>query len=130
MLITIDTSVLIAVVTHEPGRARALNLTAGKNLVAPHSVHWEMGNAFSAMIKRDRVSLEDAAACLKAYAEIPLRLVDVDLVQALALVEAHRIYAYDAYLLACAMLFASPLLTLDKSLQKVAASLGIRVLEI
>jgi len=89
-----------------------------------------MGNAFSAMIKRGRVSLENAIACLKAYTEIPLRLVEVDLIQSLALVEAHRIYAYDAYLLACAMRFASPLLTLDKALQTVADRLGIRVLEI
>ena len=130
MFITIDTSVLIAVVAHEQGRTQALNLTVGKSLVAPQSVHWEMGNAFSAMIKRSRVSLGDATTCLKAYAEIPLRLVEVDLVQALAIVEAHRIYAYDAYLLACAIRFASPLLTLDKALQKLAGSMGIKVLEI
>ena len=130
MLITIDTSALIAVVAHEAGRDRALELTAGQSLVAPSSIHWEMGNAFSAMIKRGRATLGEATTCLEAYAEIPIKLVEVDLIQALALVERHRIYAYDAYLLACAMQFNSPLLTLDEPLKKVAETLGIKVLEV
>lgn len=130
MLITIDTSVLIAVVTHEPGRGRALELSAGRNLIAPSSVHWEMGNAFSAMIKRGRVTLKQATDCLDAYAEIPIKLVDVNLNPALALVERHRIDAYDAYLLVCAMQSNAPLVTLDQPLQKVAEFLGIPVLEI
>lgn len=130
MLITIDTSALIAVVAHEAGRDRALELTAGQSLVAPSSVHWEMGNAFSAMIKRGRTTLEEATTCLEAYAEIPIKLVEVDLIQTLVLVERHRVYAYDAYLLTCAKQFNSPLLTLDESLKKVAETLGIKVLEV
>lgn len=130
MLITIDTSALIAVVTYEPGRERALELTAGHSLIAPSSVHWEIGNAFSAMIKRRRVTLKQATACLDACAEIPIKLIEVNLNQALALVEKHRIYAYDAYLLVCAMRSNSALLTLDQPLKKVAESLGIKVLEV
>ena len=130
MLITIDTSVLIAVVAYESSRDRALELTAGQRLVAPSSIHWEMGNAFSAMIKRGRATLEQATVCLEAYSEIPIRLVEVDMIQALSLVEKHRIYAYDAYLLACAMQFNSPLLSLDEPLKKVADTLGINVLEV
>jgi predicted nucleic acid-binding protein len=130
MLITIDTSALIAVVTYEPGRDRALELTAGRSLIAPSSVHWEMGNAFSAMIKRGRATLKQATACLDAYSEIPIKLVEVNLNQALALVSKHRIYAYDAYLLVCAMQSNSPLLTLDQPLKQVGESLGIKVLEI
>jgi len=130
MLITIDTSALIAVVTYEPGRERALEITSGCNLIAPSSVHWEMGNAFSAMIKRGRATLKQATACLDAYAEIPIKLVEVNLNQALAQVEKHHIYAYDAYLLVCAMQSNSPLLTLDQPLKMVAQSLGIKVLEV
>lgn len=130
MLITIDTSVLITVVTYEPGRNRALELTAGRNLIAPSSVHWEMGNAFSAMIKRGRTTLKQATACLDAYSEISIKLVEVNLNQALALVSKHRIYAYDAYLLVCAMQSHSPLLTLDQPLKQVAESLSIKILEV
>jgi hypothetical protein len=40
------------------------------------------------------------------------------------------IYAYDAYLLVCAIQFGAPLLTLDDSLKVAATSLGITVLEV
>jgi predicted nucleic acid-binding protein len=130
MNITIDTSVLVAVVTHESSRNRAIEIASDRGLIAPSSVHWEMGNAFSAMVKRGRVSLERACVCIAAYLEIPIRFVDVDLEQALALVEQHRIYAYDAYLLACAMGSNTPLLTLDQPLRRVAERMGIVTLEI
>jgi predicted nucleic acid-binding protein len=130
MIITIDTSALIAVVAYEPSRDRALELTSGHRLVAPTSVHWEMGNAFSAMIKRGKVTLEQASACLNAYAEIPIRLAEVDLLQAISISAKYNIYAYDAYLLVCAMQFKSPLLSLDEPLKKTAGELGIQVLEV
>ncbi|MDA8176642.1 MAG: type II toxin-antitoxin system VapC family toxin [Acidithiobacillus sp.] len=107
-----------------------MELTAGRNLIAPSSVHWEMGNAFSAMIKRGRTTLKQATACLDAYSEISIKLVEVNLNQALALVSKHRIYAYDAYLLVCAMQSHSPLLTLDQPLKQVAESLSIKILEV
>ncbi len=130
MNITIDASVLIAVVTHESSRERAIELTAGHRLIAPHSLHWEMGNAFSAMIKRGRVTLGDVRYCLDAYLKIPVKFVEVDLKQALALVEQTRIYAYDAYMLVCAAQSNMPLITLDKPLRRVAEQLGIATLEI
>lgn len=130
MDITIDTSVLLAVVGNEPTRDSAIELTVGHSLVAPTSIHWEIGNALSAMIKRQRVTLTQANACIDAYQEIPIRLVNVDLKQSLALVRQLRVYAYDAYLLVCAMQLGTPLLTLDEPLRVAAAALGIEVLEI
>lgn len=130
MDIAIDTSTLIAVVCNEPTRARAIELTTGHSLIAPGSVHWEVGNALSAMIKRDRIAPAEADACVDAYLKIPVRLVTVDMKQALALVKRLRIYAYDAYLLVCAIQLGAPLLTLDDSLKVAATSLGITVLEV
>ena len=130
MDITTDTSTLIAVVGNEPSRARAIELTTGHNLIAPSSVHWEVGNALSAMIKRQRITLAQANGCIDACQQIPIRLVNVDLKQSLALVKKLRIYAYDAYFLVCAMQFGTPLLTLDEPMKGAAASLGIEVLEI
>src|SRR3990172_8036546 len=129
MDITIDTSTLIAVVSNEPSKARAIELTTGHSLVAPSSVHWEVGNALSAMIKRQRVTLAQANACVEAYLQIPIKLINVDLKQSLALVKQFRMYAYDTYLLVCAMQMGTPLLTLDESLRVAASSLGIEVLE-
>ena len=130
MDITIDTSTLIAVVSNEPSKTRAVELTTGHNLVAPASVHWEIGNALSAMVKRERITLATANACVDAYLQIPIKLVDVDLKQALALVKQLRVYAYDAYLLLCAIQMRAPLLTLDQPLKLAAADLGIEVLEV
>ena len=52
MEITIDTSALIAVIGNEKTKDRIIEITIGSSLVAPVSVHWEIGNAFSAMFKR------------------------------------------------------------------------------
>ena len=130
MDITTDASILIAVVGNEPSRDRAIELTTGHSLVAPNSIHWEVGNALSAMVKRQRVTLAQANACIDAYLQIPIKLVNVDLKQSLALVKQFRMYAYDAYLLVCAMNLGTPLLTLHEPLKTAAMSLGIEALEV
>ena len=56
MKIVIDTSVIIAVITNEPHRESLLQATLGAELLAPPSVHWEIGNAFSAMLKRNKIT--------------------------------------------------------------------------
>ena len=57
MKYVVDASVIIAVIANEPEKERLVEITQGADLLAPASVHWEIGNAFSAMIKRGRVSL-------------------------------------------------------------------------
>lgn len=130
MDITIDTSVLLAVICGESSRERAIEVTTGHTLVAPNSLHWEVGNALSTMVKRQRISPAHANACIDIYMKVPIRMVDVDLKQAMALVKRFRVYAYDAYMLVCAQQVGSPLLTLDNALRANAESVGIEVLEI
>jgi predicted nucleic acid-binding protein len=50
--VIIDTSAIIATITNEAEKERLVKMTQGSFLVAPHSLHWEIGNAFSAMLKR------------------------------------------------------------------------------
>ena len=130
MEITADTSALIAVIGNEPSRAKILELTAGCQVVAPGFVHWEIGNALSAMVKRKRITLAQAQACIEAYQQMPIKRVNVDLKQSLALVSRLQLYAYDAYLLVCAAQTGSALLTLDEALRVAALSIGIEVLEV
>jgi predicted nucleic acid-binding protein len=130
MDVTIDTSAVLAVVTGEVGRQGAIAATTGHSLVAPASLHWEVGNALSAMLKRQRITLAQANACLVAYRKIPIKLLSVDLKQALAVVNKQRIYAYDAYMLVCAQQSGSPLLTFDDALKVHAEALGVEVLEV
>lgn len=130
MNITIDTSIILAVACGEPSRQRAIELTSGHALIAPKSLHWEVGNALSAMLKRQRITAAQANLCIDSYRQIPIKLIDVDLKQAINLVKKLRIYAYDAYMLACAQQWATPLLTLDDAFKTHAEGLGIAVMEV
>ena len=129
MNITIDTSALIAVIANEPKKSRIIQLTVGANLLTPSSVHWEIGNAFSAMLKRNRVTAIQAQSGIALYRQIPLKFVDVNLSKTIDLVDQLQIYAYDAYLIQCALQTNTPLLTLDAGLIQAAKVVGITILE-
>ena len=130
MQIVVDASALLAVLLDEAHRDEVVAVTAGATLCAPASLPWEMGNALSAGLKRRRFSLDLAQAGVAAFEKIPIRLVPVDLAAALELAHRHRLYAYDAYLLATCLALRAPLLTLDQRLQKAAVATRIPVLEV
>lgn len=128
--IVIDTSAVIAVITNAPEKTDLIRATEDAALVAPSSVHWEVGNAFSAMIRRGRMTVALAAEAIAVYRSIPIRFFDVDLAASLTIAAEHRLYAYDAYLLECSRARRAPLLTLDRSLARVATKMSIDVVEI
>jgi predicted nucleic acid-binding protein len=130
MEIVVDTSAVLAVVAMEPERAELIRLSRGAILVAPSSVHWEIGNALSAMFKRKAIELDDALRVLAGYAAIPIRLIDPLLRQAVELCRALNVYAYDAYVIACAINQRAPILSLDNVLKERARSLKVEVLEV
>ncbi len=130
MELVVDTSVIIAVIAKEPEKPALIAATQGFELVAPLSLHWEIGNAFSAMLKRNRITLQQAEAALELYQQIPITLVDVDLKQALELSNRLKIYAYDAYLIACALNQGCELVTLDGGLSYAAKAAGVTVVEV
>jgi predicted nucleic acid-binding protein len=130
MNIVVDTSVIIAVVTNEESKAKLVELTKGIELICPYSLHWEVGNAISAMFKRKRIDLITAKKILEYYQQIPIRFIDVDLSLSLELASTFKIYAYDAYFLACALSLKSPLLSLDKELIRAAKKLEIQIKEV
>jgi predicted nucleic acid-binding protein len=128
--IVVDASVIIAVVANEPKRDALIELTRGADLIAPHSVHWEIGNAFSAMLRRKRVTVEQVLAAAAIYSRIPVRYVDVELEESLRIADALAIYAYDAYLIRCALKFGAPLISLDGNLVKCARRMDVPVVEV
>jgi len=129
MELVTDTSTIIAVIANEPEKPLLISKTQGYELVAPRSLYWELGNAFSAMIKRGRITLEQARAAIRIYNEIPIDLVDVELEKTLEIVDTHKVYAYDAYMIACALDRGCPLLTLDSGLVRAAKAAGVEVWE-
>lgn len=129
MQVTVDTSVVMAVVLDEPNRARAIAATRGKALIAPGSLPWEFGNALSALAKRGVLTARRVGEAVEAFHRIPVQLKEVDLERSLPLAIEGRVHAYDAYMLQCARQYDSPLLTFDGPMQVHARELGIKLLE-
>lgn len=127
MNLVVDTSAIIAVITNEKHKKELIDVSTGADLIAPSSLHWEVGNAFSAMFKRKRIDLRKAKRALSAYAQIPIQFYEVDLKTALSLCSKYKLYAYDAYVIDCAIKFKSPLLTLDSGLVESAEKAGVKV---
>jgi predicted nucleic acid-binding protein len=128
--IVIDTSAIIAVIANEPERDILIKHTQGADLIAPLSIPWEIGNALSAMFKRQRISRTQALDFLTAYDQIPIRLVEVELDESVKIAHNLGIYAYDAYLLRAAIKYRAPLLTLDGALIDYAKKSEVKVIEV
>lgn len=130
MVITIDTSALLAVLLNEQHKPAIIETTKGRDLQAPTSLNAEVGNALSAMFKRDRLTLKEAEQVLAQFNQIPIRRTKLRITEALKLAQAHNIYAYDAYVLDCARQYRSPLLSLDKQLIAIGKKLELNLLEV
>ena len=130
MDIVIDTSALIAVIVGEPERKMIVEITSGHTLIGPGSIPWEIGNAFSAMFRQNRLTIDEALKGLIIFDGIPLRYIKPDFVNALQISKSSGMYAYDAYLLDCAIRYKAPLLTLDRNLKKAAQQLNIEIMEV
>jgi predicted nucleic acid-binding protein len=128
--IIVDTSAIIAVLLNEPKKQKLIKLTEGAVLISPRSLHWEIGNAFSAMLKHNRITLKQAQKAIKQYNQIPMRFVDIDLDDAIQVSNKLNIYAYDAYFIVCAKKHQFPLLSLDQGLIDAAKQNRIKTLEV
>jgi len=73
MDVVVDASAIIAVIVNEPSKTHIIRVTQGATLIAPASIHWEIANAFSAMFKKNRLTIEEAVNALAIYKQIPIR---------------------------------------------------------
>lgn len=123
-------SAIVAGIVVEPERDAIIAVTSGHTLIGPGSIPWEIGNAFSAMIKQRRVRVADAQRGMEILESIPLQYVNVDMSNVLSIAAQVNAYAYDAYFLDCALRHGTPLLTLDRTLGRAAGLLGIRLVSL
>ena len=130
MKIVIDTSVIIAVITNEKHKRLLINITRGATLLAPESLHFEIGNAFSAMLRRNRITFKNTKKALKEYDKIPIQYYATELEEAINIAYELKIYAYDAYFIECAANNRLPLLSIDDGLIKAARQYGIKIIEV
>ncbi len=129
MNIIADTNIFLAVVLNEPEKKEIIALTVGHDLIAPEVLPFEIGNALSALVKRKRLTREEALLAWKACLAIPVDLRSINIEKALSIAMQNNIYAYDAYFLECAKSLRCSLLTLDRQLKSVCEDLSIKVLE-
>lgn len=115
-----DASAVLAVLLDEPTAAKVREVSRNCDLIALGSLSWEVGNALVLGMREGRLTLEAATTARREYKEIPIRKTPIDHVEALSIADTEDIYAYDAYMLACAQRHAAPLLTLDLQLRSVA----------
>ncbi|GAB6064895.1 hypothetical protein JCM30394_36350 [Deferrisoma palaeochoriense] len=78
-MFVVDASVVLAVVLNEPEKRTLVRLTRNAGLLAPGCLPWEVGNAFSAMLRRNRLSPPRAIEGIRAFERIPVRYVSTNL---------------------------------------------------
>jgi predicted nucleic acid-binding protein len=71
--------------------------------------------------------VSDAIRAIEAYQRIPIRIVDVELDEAVKLADKLNIYAY---IIRCAIKYKSPLLSLDKSLLNSASLVKTQIIKV
>ena len=129
MKIVADTNTFIAVALNEPEKGKIIQLTEGHDLIAPDVLPFEIGNALTAMMKKNALKKEEVESAWEIVQQIPVDLRHTDIKSALSIAIKFNLYAYDAYFLKCAENLRSPLLTLDFGMQRVAREMGITILE-
>ncbi len=130
MDLTVDASVVMAVILNEPSKPKLLEATGGAELISAPSLPWEIGNALSALFKRRRIDMAQAELALESFQRIPVRLPSLEIASSVVLAERHDVYAYDAYVIECARRYQTPLLSLDRRQCEVARAEGVATLEV
>ena len=104
-------------------------MTSSGHIVAPTILPYEIGNALTALVKRHRLSPEEAKAAFESTQNIPVKLIHSDIQESPEIAFRFNLYAYDAYFLQCAQSLKYPFITLDQHAKEVAKALNIVVLE-
>jgi predicted nucleic acid-binding protein len=129
MNILVDASVIISIVIDEPEKETAIKLTKGCTLLSPAMITYEIGNALSRLKKRRILDGDGVVEAYNVYKQIPLRMVEVDMENALKIACKYSIYAYDAYYLETARRLKLPLLTFDGPMKQIGHKLKLEIVE-
>jgi predicted nucleic acid-binding protein len=130
MKIVADASAILAVLLDEKLRSKIVQITYGFEVISPPSLPWEVGNALSANVRRGRLTHAEANRAIKDFMVMDIRLTDIDLVEAMGISNQFGIFAYDAYVLDCAKMNKTPILSLDHAMVGIAREMGISVIDL
>jgi predicted nucleic acid-binding protein len=128
--VMVDANIYLAVILDEPEKKIIVEITQDDELISPVVLPFEVGNALSAMYKRNRLDKKQIIECYSIFQQIPVRLIDINMPTSLGIAADYGIYAYDAYYLELAKRYKCSLMTLDNKMKEVAKDLGIYLLEV
>jgi len=129
MEIVSDASAFLAVVLNGMDRYWVIEKTSAFSVASPEVLPYEIGNALITLRRKGRLSDREALRAYDSSQKIAVRLVLVNVHDAMRLVIRFNIYAYDAYYLQCYIENRLSLISLDGRMCDVARSLGIEVVE-
>jgi len=130
MKIVIDASIILSVILGEDKKQKVISATSGFDLISPLCLPWEIGNALSACLKKNRFNLKEINIAWRAFETIPIKLSNVNVVDSLNIAKKFNLYAYDCYYIQCAMSHNLPLLSLDKKMIDVSQNLNLKIVEV
>ena len=113
MEIVADASAFLAVVLNESDRDWIIHNTTGRSIISPEVLPYEIGNALIAVKRKGRLNDREILRAFDLSQRIAVRLVSVNIRDAMKIALQFNIYAYDAYYLQCCLENKSPLISLD-----------------
>ena len=129
MDILVDVSVIIAVIINEKQKFRILELTQGKNLLAPSVIQNEILKTITNMHKRQWLRQNQVHDAFEIFKSIPLRILDFPLTEVATLSMQLNITPNDAAYIYTANKYKCPLYTFDETLKVAANKTGVKLLE-
>ncbi len=124
-----DASTFLAVVLTENDRDWIIHKTAGRIIISPDVLPYEIGNALISMKRKGRLNEREILRAFDLSQRIAVRLVSVKIHEAMKIALRFNIYAYDAYYLQCCIENKLPLISLDNHMCDIAGNLEIKVVE-
>jgi predicted nucleic acid-binding protein len=130
MEMILDASAVLSVILGEPAASAVRAAVKDAYFYSASCIEFEMGNALSALVKRNAISAVQAVEAYKEFLKVPVASIVPDIADSLAFAASMGIYAYDAYYLYCAKHMNVPLLTLDKKLAAAAMLCGVKTVPV
>lgn len=127
MEIVANASAFLAVVLNENDRDWIIQKTAGKSIVSPEILPYEIGNALIAIKRKGRLNDREVIKAYDISQRIAVKLMPVKIHDAMKIALRFNIYAYDAYYLQCCIENKLSLISLDDRMSDVAKNLNIKV---
>ena len=129
MDILLDASAVMAIILNEPNRGKVVSLTENAILLSPEVISYEIGNALTNLMHKQKITEEELFEAFRNFTSIPIRNIKVDIEKALKIACKYKIHAYDAYYLETAGRLKLPLITFDRSMKNIGWDLKIDILE-